>query len=76
MANLRKLIFWPTFAVIAAGCLGASYYIRYKADQQFAAEVSSARDQALRIQREVVLFTKRIVPSGASLRGFSEWNWY
>jgi murein DD-endopeptidase MepM/ murein hydrolase activator NlpD len=63
MANPRKLIFWPTFAVIAAAGLGASYYVRYKADRQFAAEVSSARDQALRIQREVVLFTKGIVPS-------------
>ena len=64
MTNIRKLIFWPTFAVIAAGCLGASYYQRYIADQQFAAEVSSARDEALRIQREVVLFTKSVIPSG------------
>src|ERR1039457_816299 len=64
MTNIRKLIFWPIFAVIAAGCLGASYYQRYIADQQFAAEVSSARDEALRIQREVVLFTKRVIPSG------------
>jgi murein DD-endopeptidase MepM/ murein hydrolase activator NlpD len=64
MANLRKLIFWPAFVVVAAAALGDSYYVRYKADQQFAAEVSSAREQALRIQREVVLFTKSIVPPG------------
>ena len=63
MANLRKLIFWPVFVLVAAGCLGASYYVRYKSDRQFAAEVSSARDEALRIQREVVVFTKNVVPS-------------
>jgi murein DD-endopeptidase MepM/ murein hydrolase activator NlpD len=64
MANLRKLIFWPSFAVAAAACLGASFYLRYKADQQIVAEVSSARGEAQRIQREVVLFTKSIIPSG------------
>jgi hypothetical protein len=63
MANLGKLIFWPVFVLVAAWCLGASYYVRYKSDQQFAAEVSSARDEALRIQREVVVFTKNVVPS-------------
>jgi hypothetical protein len=63
MANLRKLIFWPSFALVAAACLGASYYVRYKADQQFVAEVSSARAEAQRIQREVVFFTKSIIPS-------------
>jgi murein DD-endopeptidase MepM/ murein hydrolase activator NlpD len=51
------------FVLVAAWCLGASYDVRYKSDRQFAAEVSSARDEALRIQREVVVFTKNIVPS-------------
>src|SRR5277367_980939 len=63
MSNLRKLIFWPVFVLVAAWCLGASYYVRYKSDRQFAAGVSSARDEALRIQREVVVFTKNVVPS-------------
>jgi len=70
MANLRKLIFWPSFAVVAAACVGASFYPRYKADQQFVAEVSSAHAEAQRIQREVVLFTKSIVPSGRPLAIF------
>ncbi len=70
MANLRKLIFWPSFAVIAAACLGASFYVRYEADQQFVAEVSSARAEAERIQREVVLFTKSIIPSGRPFATF------
>ena len=63
MANLGRLIFWPVFVLVAVWCLGASYYVRYKSDRQFAAEVSSARDEALRIQREVVVFTKNVVPS-------------
>ena len=64
MANLRKLIFWPSFAVVAAACVGASFYLRSKAEQQIVAEVSTARGEAQRIQREVVLFTKSIIPSG------------
>jgi murein DD-endopeptidase MepM/ murein hydrolase activator NlpD len=63
MANLRKLIFWPAFSIAAVACLGASYHQRYKADQHFAAEVSAARDEALRVQHDVVLFTKNIIPS-------------
>src|SRR5277367_4814395 len=66
MANVRKLIFWPSFAVVAAVCLIASYHVRYKADQQFVAEVSHARDEAQRIEREFVQFTKRTMPSGRS----------
>jgi len=62
--NLGRLIFWPTFALAAAGCIGASYNIRSSAEQKISAEASAARDEALRIQREVVLFTKRAVPSG------------
>jgi murein DD-endopeptidase MepM/ murein hydrolase activator NlpD len=70
MANNRRLIFWPTFAVAAAACIGASYHARYKADRQFAAEVSSARDEAQRIEREMVQFTKRTLPSGRSFAAF------
>jgi murein DD-endopeptidase MepM/ murein hydrolase activator NlpD len=70
MANLRKLIFWPSFAVVAIACVGASFYIRYKASQQFAAEVSTARGEAQRIQREVVFFTKSIIPTGRPFAAF------
>jgi hypothetical protein len=70
MANLRKLMMWPAIALVGAGCIGASYYKRYRADQQFAAEVSRARDEARRIEREVVQFTKRTLPSGGSFAAF------
>jgi murein DD-endopeptidase MepM/ murein hydrolase activator NlpD len=70
MANLRKRLMWPAIALVGAGCIGASYYKRYQADQQFAAEVSRARDEAQRIEREVVQFTKRTLPSGRSFAAF------
>ena len=64
MANLKRLIFWTSFALVAAACIGASYYVRYSAERRGSTEASLARDEALRIQQQVVLFTKRIVPSG------------
>jgi murein DD-endopeptidase MepM/ murein hydrolase activator NlpD len=62
--NLGRLIFWPAFALAAAGCLGVSYNTRFTAEQKISAEASAARAEAERIQQQVVLFTKRVVPSG------------
>jgi murein DD-endopeptidase MepM/ murein hydrolase activator NlpD len=70
MANLRKLIMWPAIVLVGAGCIGASYYKRYQADQQFAAEVGHARDEAQHIEREVVQFTKSKLPSGRTFAAF------
>src|SRR5579862_9384257 len=70
MANLRKWIMWPVIIVAGAGCIGASYYKRYQADQQFSAEVVHERDEAQRIEREVVQFTKSKLPSGRTFAAF------
>jgi murein DD-endopeptidase MepM/ murein hydrolase activator NlpD len=70
MSNLKRWIFWPSFVLIAAGCIGASYYVRFAAEKQIGVQTSAARDEALRIQREVVLFTKRVVPSGRPFVAF------
>lgn len=70
MANLKNLILWPAIGLVAAGCITASYYQRYQADRQFAAEVGRARDEAQRIEREFVQFTKRSLPSGRTLAAF------
>jgi len=72
MANRARLIFWPSFALAAAACIGASYYARYSAEKKVTSEASIARDETLRIQREVVLFTKRFVPSGRPFSKFLE----
>jgi murein DD-endopeptidase MepM/ murein hydrolase activator NlpD len=66
MANLRKLIMWPAIGLVAAGSIGVSYYQRYQADRRLVAEVGRARDEAQRIEREFVQFTKRTLPSGRS----------
>jgi murein DD-endopeptidase MepM/ murein hydrolase activator NlpD len=70
MANLTKLVLWPAIALVGVGCIAASYYERYQADQRFAAEVSHARDESQRIEREFVQFTKRTLPSGRSFVAF------
>jgi hypothetical protein len=65
MAKLRtvfRVVFWVIFVAAAAGCIGWSYYVRLSAEQKMPVEVAAARAEAERIQREVVLFTKRVVP--------------
>jgi murein DD-endopeptidase MepM/ murein hydrolase activator NlpD len=62
--NLGRLIFWPIFALAAAGCLVASYHTRFTAENKISTEAAAARAEAQRIQQDVVLYTKRIVPSG------------
>ncbi|HKV04292.1 MAG TPA: M23 family metallopeptidase [Candidatus Acidoferrales bacterium] len=64
MPSLKKAIFWPSFAALALACVGWSYYVRFSAERQVSNQASAARDEALRIQRQVVLFTRRLVPSG------------
>jgi len=61
---------WPAIGLVAAGSIGASYYQRYRADRQFLVEVGRARDEAQRIEREFVQFTKRTLPSGRSFAAF------
>ena len=60
--NIGRAIFWPAFVLAAAGCIGWSYCVRLSAEQKMPVEVAAARAEAERIQREVVLFTKRVVP--------------
>jgi murein DD-endopeptidase MepM/ murein hydrolase activator NlpD len=70
MANLKKLALWAAIALVGAAAIAASYYERYQADHQFAAEVSQARDEAQRIEHEFVRFTRRTLPSGGTFAAF------
>ena len=74
MAHLGRSIFWLSFVTVAAACAGASYYARNSAEKRVSLEAAEAREEAQRIQRQVVLFTKRVVPSGlpfaSVLQGF------
>jgi murein DD-endopeptidase MepM/ murein hydrolase activator NlpD len=58
-----KFIFWLGLAAAGAACTDASYHARYAAEKDFTAEVAAAREEALRIQQQVILFTERAVPA-------------
>jgi murein DD-endopeptidase MepM/ murein hydrolase activator NlpD len=70
MTNWRKNIFWVTLLAAGAACVGASYYKRAAAENQITQQASLARVEAQRIQEQVVLFTKRAVPSRVSFSAF------
>jgi hypothetical protein len=57
-----RVIFWFVLLIAAGAVLGWSYGVRGKAEMQFANEVSLARSEAARIQRDVVMFTDGIAP--------------
>jgi murein DD-endopeptidase MepM/ murein hydrolase activator NlpD len=64
MGKNGRLIFWLSVVTAAAGCVGASYYVRHSAERQFAFEVAAAHNQAEWIEEHVVHFTRQAVPSG------------
>lgn len=61
--NLGRAIFWPAFLAIAAGCVAASYHVRFSAEGKISEQASLAASEAKRIQQQVVLYTKMAVPS-------------
>ena len=61
--DVKRLIFWPSFLLLAAACIGASYYVRYSTEKRVAAEISAMHEEALRIQQQIVHFTERAVPA-------------
>jgi len=61
--NLGRAIFWPAFLAMAAGCVAASYHVRFSAESKISEQASLAATEAKRIQQQVVLFSKMVVPS-------------
>jgi len=68
--NLGRAIFWPTFLALAAGCLGVSYHARLSAEGKVSQQASLAAADAKRIQQQVVLLTKMIVPARLPFAAF------
>jgi murein DD-endopeptidase MepM/ murein hydrolase activator NlpD len=64
--NRLRIISWFVLLIAAGAVLGWSYGVRGKAEAQFADEVSLAREEAARIQRDVVMFTDEIAPARVS----------
>jgi murein DD-endopeptidase MepM/ murein hydrolase activator NlpD len=60
--NRDGIIFWFVLLIAAGPVLGWSYGVRGKAEAQFANEVSLARAEAARIQRDVEMYTDGIAP--------------
>ena len=61
--NLGRAIFWPAFLAVAAGCLAASYHVRFSAEGKISEQALLAATEAKRIQQQVILFSKMVVPS-------------
>ena len=64
--NRARIILWFLLLVAGGAVLGWSYGVRGRAEAQFADEVSLAREEAARIQRDVVMFTDEIAPPRVS----------
>ena len=60
--NRGRIILWFLLLVAGGAVLGWSYGVRGRAEAQFADEVSLAREEAARIQRDVVMYTDEIAP--------------
>jgi murein DD-endopeptidase MepM/ murein hydrolase activator NlpD len=63
MGKLGKILFWLALIAISAACVGASYYVRRSAEGEVSLQATSAREEARRIQEQVVLYTGRLVPA-------------
>lgn len=59
---MAKILFWIVLLAIGVACLTTSYRVRKQAEEQVFAEVELAREEARRIQEQVILFKQQIVP--------------
>src|SRR5580658_1250286 len=64
MDKIGKILFWVVLVAISAACVGASYYVRRSAEEEVSLQATSAREEARRIQGQVVLYSERLVPAG------------
>jgi murein DD-endopeptidase MepM/ murein hydrolase activator NlpD len=64
MGRVGKILFWFTLAALSAVVIATSYYVRNSAEGELSMQASSAREEARRIQEQVVLYSQRLVPAG------------
>ncbi|MFZ0908046.1 MAG: M23 family metallopeptidase [Candidatus Acidiferrales bacterium] len=67
--KIFRIVFWLSLILIGGVVIGYSVSRRTAADQVFATEVHRAQVEAQRIQSDVVLFSKGIVPTRVSFAG-------
>jgi murein DD-endopeptidase MepM/ murein hydrolase activator NlpD len=63
MGKFGKILFWFALTAISAACVGASYYVRRSAEGEVWLQATSAREEARRVQEQVVLYSERLVPA-------------
>src|SRR6204780_3110080 len=64
MGKIGKILFWFALVALSAVFIATSYYVRTSAEGEVSVQASSAREEARRIQEQVVLYTERLVPAG------------
>src|ERR1700693_3290682 len=64
MAKIGRILFWLVLVALSAGFILTSYYLRNSAEGEVSVQASSAREEARRIQEQVVLYSERLVPAG------------
>ena len=64
MDKIGKILFWVVLVALSAGFIVTSYYLRNSAEGEVSLQASSAREEARRIQGQVVLYSERLVPAG------------
>lgn len=66
-ANYRiQIALGVGLAIGAAICISASYRIRHAAEKKLAAQAAAARNDTARMQREAIVFTRRVLQRGAT----------
>jgi hypothetical protein len=63
MGKFGKILFWLVLVAFGAACVGASFYVRNSAETEIGSQASFAREDARRIQEQVVLYSERVVPT-------------
>jgi len=64
MGKIGKILFWFALVALSAVFIATSYYVRTSAEGEVSVQASSAREEARRIQEQVVLYSERLVPAG------------
>ncbi|MFY9531735.1 MAG: peptidoglycan DD-metalloendopeptidase family protein [Candidatus Acidiferrales bacterium] len=64
MWSRTRIYSWIALITLGAGCIAASLLVRAAAEHRISGEVALANNEGQRIQRDVILFTERVIPAG------------
>jgi murein DD-endopeptidase MepM/ murein hydrolase activator NlpD len=64
MGKFGKILFWFALIALSTVFIATSYYLRKSAEGEVSVQASFAREEARRIQEQVVLYSERLVPAG------------